>query len=640
MNKIFAGVIGLLLFIGAFFGFQYYQDQLKYGLSGDEVRATLIDEIGPDWRLTLFDISTKEQIGDTVQPIWKFRLNSEAALIENRMSWVARIGDQDIVEILEAENKAVDTSGIGFARYNGSGWDYELQFDRGPLALAGSKGENFSDGFVVEGTPDAQVLVERLRAQIADQWSEITSADWASLNVDIVRLEPFGTRNQPSWRFNHTTQGSLKESRFVWRARAADEDILEVVHEADDLFDLSGNGSVKLVGTAWVVAFDYDVDEFVRGSKSSMFSPSFVVQGTSDERDLMQAFEANIRDALDSFAGDTWLLRTFIPSDLTSGGNKTRPTWRFQQESQFELASDRFAWQGRMFGVDIIAPTRERGLLQNASDTGEARFNGSEWEFQFNSLGLDFGPNELSEEAFRPEKVLVDTDDARALFDRFFQLVANEADSIQAGSWNLADFAILDLQSAGDQSRARWNFDYLANVSTEEDTYVPDGELMDRVVFRRVHEAGEEVELRRTGTATEDGVNFLIDFQLNSELVSSRLGLGIAALGEDPLIFGSDEYASLREEFERNEPARVEAAIRQAVTVYYDTRGEWAGTYTIKRINRISVTRLNDAEARADVEYVYTGRNEGVDRRWFLVRQTSSGDWVGQQMGPNNSARF
>lgn len=207
MNKIVGGFVGLLVLAGAFFGFLYYQNQLKYGLSEEEVRAALISEIGPDWRLTLFEIPTKEQIGDRVQPIWKFRLNSEAALIESRMAWVARIGDQDIVEILEAENKSVDTSGIGFARYNGTGWDYELQFDRGLLALAGSKGENFTNGFVVEGTPDAEALIERLRTQITDEWSETTSGDFASLDARIAHLEPFGTRDQPGWRFNHTSQG-------------------------------------------------------------------------------------------------------------------------------------------------------------------------------------------------------------------------------------------------------------------------------------------------------------------------------------------------------------------------------------------------------------------------------------------------
>lgn len=125
------------------------------------------------------------------------------------MDWVARIGAQDIVEILEAENKTVDTSGIGFARYNGTGWDYDIQFDRGLLALTGRKGENFSDDFVVQGTPDAQALVESLRARIADPWAGVISEDWTSVNIEIGALEPFGTRNQSGWRFNHMTQGAL-----------------------------------------------------------------------------------------------------------------------------------------------------------------------------------------------------------------------------------------------------------------------------------------------------------------------------------------------------------------------------------------------------------------------------------------------
>lgn len=37
MNRIIAGVVSLLVLAGAYFGFQYYQHQLKYGLSEDEV---------------------------------------------------------------------------------------------------------------------------------------------------------------------------------------------------------------------------------------------------------------------------------------------------------------------------------------------------------------------------------------------------------------------------------------------------------------------------------------------------------------------------------------------------------------------------------------------------------------------------
>lgn len=83
-----------------------------------------------------------------------------------------------------------------------------------------------------------------------------------------------------------------------------------------------------------------------------------------------------------------------------------------------------------------------------------------------------------------------------------------------------------------------------------------------------------------------------------------------------------------------------EAEIADAVKVYYDTKGEWAGTYTIRQIIRIEIDFLTNDDARANVEYIYTGRSEGIDMRWFLVSRQPSGEWVGQGMGPHMSARF
>lgn len=84
----------------------------------------------------------------------------------------------------------------------------------------------------------------------------------------------------------------------------------------------------------------------------------------------------------------------------------------------------------------------------------------------------------------------------------------------------------------------------------------------------------------------------------------------------------------------------TEAKIADAVKVYYDTKGEWAGTYTIRQISRIEVDFLTRNEVRANVEYIYTGRSEGIDMRWFLVGKLPSSEWVGQGMGPHMSARF
>ncbi|MEM1145935.1 MAG: hypothetical protein AAGI88_25465 [Pseudomonadota bacterium] len=83
-----------------------------------------------------------------------------------------------------------------------------------------------------------------------------------------------------------------------------------------------------------------------------------------------------------------------------------------------------------------------------------------------------------------------------------------------------------------------------------------------------------------------------------------------------------------------------EAEIADAVRVYYDTKGEWAGTYTIREISRIEIDFLTKDDARANVEYIYAGRSEGIDMRWFLVSRQPSGEWVGQGMGPHMSARF
>lgn len=84
----------------------------------------------------------------------------------------------------------------------------------------------------------------------------------------------------------------------------------------------------------------------------------------------------------------------------------------------------------------------------------------------------------------------------------------------------------------------------------------------------------------------------------------------------------------------------TESKIADAVKVYYDTKGEWAGTYTIRQISRIEIDFLAKDDARANVEYIYTGQSEGIDMRWFLVSKLPSGEWVGQGMGPHMSARF
>jgi len=88
-------------------------------------------------------------------------------------------------------------------------------------------------------------------------------------------------------------------------------------------------------------------------------------------------------------------------------------------------------------------------------------------------------------------------------------------------------------------------------------------------------------------------------------------------------------------------------SIIAAAKQYYETRGEWAGIYTIEA-RRMKVTRRGSNEIRVDLAYRFTcatsssrcsGGRTGNDQRYFILRLIN-GRWVGQGMGGYQSARF
>ena len=94
----------------------------------------------------------------------------------------------------------------------------------------------------------------------------------------------------------------------------------------------------------------------------------------------------------------------------------------------------------------------------------------------------------------------------------------------------------------------------------------------------------------------------------------------------------------------------MEANIERAVVAFYDQRGEFAGVFRMRSILKTKLTFSSPTEVRADIEYVFEclnaqgtacgGATDGVDKRWYLLRKSSSGTWVGESMGGYMSAEF
>lgn len=88
-------------------------------------------------------------------------------------------------------------------------------------------------------------------------------------------------------------------------------------------------------------------------------------------------------------------------------------------------------------------------------------------------------------------------------------------------------------------------------------------------------------------------------------------------------------------------------AIQELVTEYYNTKSEWAGTFTLVAVQKLLVEELDADHVNAHVAYKYAAvpgnragrRDSGYDQRVFaLVRR---GDhWVVTGMGAHLSGGF
>ena len=84
-----------------------------------------------------------------------------------------------------------------------------------------------------------------------------------------------------------------------------------------------------------------------------------------------------------------------------------------------------------------------------------------------------------------------------------------------------------------------------------------------------------------------------------------------------------------------------------AVVDYYNTKGEWAGTFKIDNIIKFKVLKYNETEAVAHVKYHYTpipnnAKNmirSGYDKRIFMITDIK-GKITVTKMGTHNSANF
>lgn len=88
-----------------------------------------------------------------------------------------------------------------------------------------------------------------------------------------------------------------------------------------------------------------------------------------------------------------------------------------------------------------------------------------------------------------------------------------------------------------------------------------------------------------------------------------------------------------------------QAAVKRLVTDYYNTQGEWAGTFTLGSVDRLRLQKINDAKIIAHVRYRYVpvlgnyrGRTDtGYDQRTFQLVNHGNG-WQAASMGGYMSA--
>lgn len=93
----------------------------------------------------------------------------------------------------------------------------------------------------------------------------------------------------------------------------------------------------------------------------------------------------------------------------------------------------------------------------------------------------------------------------------------------------------------------------------------------------------------------------------------------------------------------RAAPLPPEAEIQHKAKQFYDTRGEWAGTFVIQRFLQQRIADQTDTRFVAHLEYEWAFKQDtsrtGTDQRTFQF-EFHDNQWQITQMGGNLSGQF
>lgn len=642
-GSIMKGLVGLAILavvaVGGWFLFERYQNRLVVS----EVKAALIAELGEAWQLSEFEVTVREKIGDSVQPIWKFRHSSSATLISDKFVWEGWLFGSDLLRKVAEQGEVRDLSGVGQARFTGQGWEYTLDFDRNLLVFPGEDESRITKQGVVIGDEDSDALFGQFSDESRSAFATQVGNGWVLNRFDVSGLSLSGTKTRPGWLFNYDGEVALIADRYSLFGRLFGVDVLQLEGKEGDTVSVSGEGQATAAGQTFRFEFAGNAQlPAAPGLERSAFGSDAVVLGEEGSDALFAKLSEEASTAFASQIGSGLTLGDFSVSVLEVYNSARQPDWNLKFDGQVVVAADRYKLVGRLFGVDLLRQVAKEGEVLPASGRGLAKADGQAFVYSFDAATLLSGQERG---AFGPDAVVMNTPDATMLLKRFVGAAEEKFALLPPQPWTLQAFQVADFTSRDQQRNGSWPFDFTASLVLSEDTYVQREVVFGTPVLELKRSAGYELVHRRSGTATESGTGYEFAFDFDLQELSNQSGKQRDFFPADAVVLGTSEHQALLDGFKD-----IEASILRAVVAFYDQKGEWSGVYRIRSVLKTKLTFTSDTEVRADVEYIFeclnsgnaacSGQVDGVDKRWFLVRKGSSGNWVGERMGGHLSAEF
>lgn len=165
--------------------------------SARDIGAALTKRLNPPWVVDSLDILAIANIGDKVEPIWKFRFKAIAKLSESTYAG-RKLLNSEILTLIHRKGEEANLSGLGVMKLGISEWEDQFVFDDKVLRIDGTTRSHFGDKVVFSDTPEAVEVEKRheaLSKEIAPAVVEYynTESEWAGVytlqDVHAMRLE-------------------------------------------------------------------------------------------------------------------------------------------------------------------------------------------------------------------------------------------------------------------------------------------------------------------------------------------------------------------------------------------------------------------------------------------------------------------